>query len=233
MDSAETHGNTDVPDRSEAPGWVRDYLEGMDYEAERHASAELETELPGLHQAFERLISLLPDPNSIYVASGEFPVVAAVVRIGSNGNLELVSTSTNRVNEKGDSIAHAEIEALKEAQKISGTKHLKDHFLLTTLEPCIMCSGAIINTEVSGLIYGAKHDDVASEHALVNGQYKPYRTSPKGFDADTYLASFPNTRVINNFMKSKVLQKMRRTPVTLDEHYRDPDARNNGFSAAA
>ena len=206
-----------------------EHLEGLRIEsqdrAERKARAELEQRLPGLSQEFEHLIRRLTDPNSSTVISLEFPVVASIVILGPDGKLIEVASSTNQVNATGDSTAHAEIIALREAQAKSGDKHLKDHYLLSTLEPCVMCCGALVNTEVSGLVYAADHSDVEGKHALVGGKYKPYRTSPGSFNTSEYLGANPDLLVVGGFMRDEILARLKRTTVNFNEYYRDPDAR--------
>ncbi len=82
---------------------------------------------------------------------GEVPVGALVVR---NGNI--VSRAHNLRETTKDPSAHAEILALRAATAVSGSWRLLDVTLYVTKEPCIMCSGAIINSRISRLVYGCK-----------------------------------------------------------------------------
>lgn len=207
--------------KDQAPGWARDYLEGLDFLAKERHMAELEAKLPGLTRVFKSLIQKLPEPNR--KGNPEFPVAACVVGKDANGNLEVVSSSLQRVNELNDSIEHAEMLALHEAQKVTGSKHLTDHILLTTLEPCVQCCGAAYNTEVDSVIYAVDHADVEGQHALVDSQFKPWRISPEGHDARTLLPSLGLT-VVSGFMREETLNVMNRTPVNWNEYYRDSNA---------
>jgi tRNA(adenine34) deaminase len=54
-----------------------------------------------------------------------------------------------------DPTAHAEVLALRDAAAVLGTWHLDECTLVVTLEPCIMCAGALINARIQTLVYGA------------------------------------------------------------------------------
>lgn len=80
----------------------------------------------------------------------EVPVSAIIVK-----DNVLISQATNKTEQFKDPTAHAEILAIQEASKALGNWRLNDCILYTTLEPCAMCAGAIINSRVSKLIFGA------------------------------------------------------------------------------
>lgn len=80
----------------------------------------------------------------------EVPVGAVVV---CNG--KIVSKAHNTKNQKNNALFHAETLALLKAQKKLKTWHLEDCTLFTTLEPCPMCAGAIINTRINEVVFGA------------------------------------------------------------------------------
>ncbi len=82
---------------------------------------------------------------------GEVPVGALVVRNG-----EVICRTHNLRETTKDPSAHAEILALRAATKVSDSWRLLDATLYVTKEPCIMCSGAIINARISRLVYGCK-----------------------------------------------------------------------------
>lgn len=204
------------------PSWVREQIEGLESMAAERQLAELELRLPGVTEVFGELIASLPDPHE---GNLEFPVSAYVVRRGESGRVEVISRAQNRTNSHNDSMAHAEMEAMREAEEKLGTKHLDDCFLLSTLEPCVMCCGGIENTNVGGVIYGAKHEDVEGAHVLVAGEYKPYRTSPDTFDAEAYLKSNPSRYVWAGFMRGEAVQKLRRDWASWNSYFRDPDSK--------
>jgi tRNA(adenine34) deaminase len=69
---------------------------------------------------------------------------------------DLISTGYNRTISDNDPTAHAEIIALREAAKKIGNYRLPDVTVYTTVEPCAMCAGALVNARVKRLVYGAE-----------------------------------------------------------------------------
>ncbi len=88
-------------------------------------------------------------------AMGEVPVGAVVVR----GD-EIVGRGHNRREVDGDPLAHAELLAIREASETVGGWRLNDCTLYVTLEPCAMCAGALVNSRIDRLVFGA-HDPKA------------------------------------------------------------------------
>jgi tRNA(adenine34) deaminase len=66
-----------------------------------------------------------------------------------------VAVAGNRREAVGDPTAHAEIEAIRQAARVVGTRRLDGHTIVVTLEPCTMCAGAIVLARLSRLVYGA------------------------------------------------------------------------------
>jgi tRNA(adenine34) deaminase len=83
-------------------------------------------------------------------ARGAPPVGAIAVM-----NDAMVARGSNRVAEGSDPTAHAVIAALREAARKLGTASLHDITIFTTLEPCPMCVGAMLECEVAALVYAA------------------------------------------------------------------------------
>jgi tRNA(adenine34) deaminase len=81
---------------------------------------------------------------------GEVPVGAVVVREG-----EVLGRGHNRREIDGDPLAHAEILAIRQAAAAIGGWRLSGCTLYVTLEPCSMCAGALVNSRVERLVYGA------------------------------------------------------------------------------
>lgn len=183
------------------PQYTREYISGNPARDRIIALEKLGLEPSAVGFIFGQLIELLPDPNA---NATEFPFAAGVFFKKLNGMLKVISTSTNRVNELNDSTAHAELLALREAEEITGSKHLDGHFLASTHELCVMCCGAAANTDVDGVIYGASHNDIRGHHSLVNGEYRPYRTSPPSFHAENFLAD-SGIVVVSGFLSEEVL----------------------------
>ena len=87
-----------------------------------------------------------------YIAAnqGEMPVGAVVVKDG-----EVIATGHNIRNEQSDPTLHAEIVAIRKACEKLSDWRLTDCDLYVTLEPCVMCSGAIINSRMRSVYFGA------------------------------------------------------------------------------
>ncbi len=83
--------------------------------------------------------------------SGDVPVGAIVV--GPNG--DVVGAGHNEREATGDPTAHAEIVALRAAAEAVGSWNLSEHTLVVTLEPCVMCAGAIVNARIDRVVFGA------------------------------------------------------------------------------
>jgi tRNA(adenine34) deaminase len=83
-------------------------------------------------------------------AAGEVPVGAVLVRDG-----KLVAEGWNRPIGNHDPTAHAEVVALRAAGEAVGNYRLTGSILYVTLEPCLMCVGAIVHARVARLVYGA------------------------------------------------------------------------------
>ena len=84
-------------------------------------------------------------------SSGDVPVGALIVNeIG-----EIVSFGKNEREKDNDPTAHAEILAIRRASEKLGSWRLDDLTLIVTLEPCVMCAGAILQSRIKRLIFGA------------------------------------------------------------------------------
>ncbi|MFZ0061920.1 MAG: tRNA adenosine(34) deaminase TadA [Pyrinomonadaceae bacterium] len=86
-------------------------------------------------------------------ALGEIPVGACVV-----SQNKLLAVSGNRTRTDGDPTAHAEIVALRAAAKELGNYRLTAAVVYSTIEPCAMCAGALIQARVQRLVYGARDE---------------------------------------------------------------------------
>ncbi|PZA08261.1 MULTISPECIES: tRNA lysidine(34) synthetase TilS [unclassified Meiothermus] len=159
------------------PGWRTpqpgDYLELplgrkrlVEFLAERGLPAELKRvwpvravgsqvlEVRDLHPASldERFMGLALSEARAAGGRGEVPIGAVLVRGG-----EVIARAGNRVEEFQDATAHAEQLAIRAALEALGEKVLPGSTLYVTLEPCPMCYGAMLEAQVSRLVYGAEN----------------------------------------------------------------------------
>ena len=87
-------------------------------------------------------------------SNGEVPVGAVIV--GADG--EHLATAGNLIITNSDPTSHAEIIALREAAKKIGNYRLVGATVFSTIEPCEMCAGALVNSRIKRLVFGA-HDE--------------------------------------------------------------------------
>lgn len=84
-------------------------------------------------------------------SGNDVPVGAVIVKDG-----KIIAQAHNQKEELKDVTAHAEILAIREAEKSMGNWRLDGAILYVTLEPCPMCAGAIINSRISEVYFGAE-----------------------------------------------------------------------------
>ena len=114
----------------------------------------------------------LEEAKNAYLA-GEVPVGAIIVKNG-----EIISRGHNNREETGDATGHAETIAIREACNKLGTWRLEDCELYVTLEPCPMCMGAIINSRIKKVVYGAKDARAGACGSLVDLTSYPFNHKP-------------------------------------------------------
>lgn len=81
---------------------------------------------------------------------------------------KIITTAHNMREEENDITAHAEIIAIKEAQKLLKTSRLNDCEMYVTLEPCPMCSWAIIQSGIKTLYFGAYNTQYGAMGSVIN-----------------------------------------------------------------
>lgn len=94
--------------------------------------------------------------------SGDVPVGAVLV----DASGEIVARGRNEKELLGDPTAHAEIVAIREASSLKGGWRLEDLTLVVTLEPCVMCAGAIQAARISRVVFGAWDEKVGASGSL-------------------------------------------------------------------
>lgn len=111
-------------------------------------------------------------------AEGEVPVGAAIVLQG-----RLVGEGWNRPISEQDPTAHAEVLALREAARRIGNYRLIGATLYVTLEPCVMCAGAIVHARLARVVYGAadpKGGAAGSVFQLLGSERLNHRVDAQG-----------------------------------------------------
>lgn len=98
------------------------------------------------------------------VQHGDVPVGCVVV----DEQGDIIGRGHNRREEKKDALAHAEVEAIRDACAARGNWNLSGCSLFVTLEPCPMCAGAIINSRIATVVYGAKEEHSGSCGSVIN-----------------------------------------------------------------
>ena len=96
--------------------------------------------------------------------AGEVPVGAVIV----DAKGRLIAIAQNRRERDNDPTAHAEILALRAAGRVLNNWHLNGCTLYVTLEPCPMCAGAIVQSRISLLVYGADDPKTGAIRTVTN-----------------------------------------------------------------
>lgn len=96
--------------------------------------------------------------------AGEVPVGCVI----ADREGRIIGRGHNRRRELNDATAHAELEAIREACAAVGDWRLEGCSLYVSLEPCPMCAGAIINSRIPTLVYGAKEELSGSCGSVIN-----------------------------------------------------------------
>ena len=100
--------------------------------------------------------------------AGEVPIGAVVVLGG-----EIVGRGFNQPIGAGDPTAHAEIVAIREAARAFGNYRLTGATLCVTIEPCLMCVGALVHARIGTLVYGASEPRTGAVVSTVRGAELP------------------------------------------------------------
>lgn len=96
--------------------------------------------------------------------AGEVPVGCVI----ADREGRIIGRGHNRRRELNDATAHAELEAIREACAAVGDWRLEGCSMYVSLEPCPMCAGAIINSRIPTLVYGAKEELSGSCGSVIN-----------------------------------------------------------------
>ena len=103
------------------------------------------------------------DQASVAAAAGEVPIGAVLLEAG-----EVIGSGFNQPVSTHDPTAHAEIMALREGSRRKSNYRLPGTTLVVTLEPCLMCAGALVNARVERVIYGVREPKWGGFESLVS-----------------------------------------------------------------
>lgn len=111
---------------------------------------------------------------------GEVPIGAVVVI-----NDKIIARGYNQVEKLNDPTAHAEIIALTSAFNYLGSKYLPDATLYVTVEPCLMCAGALYWSKIGAVVFGAEDEKNGYKHITrENWPFHPKTVLQKGVLAE-------------------------------------------------
>ncbi|MFK4760009.1 tRNA adenosine(34) deaminase TadA [Microbacterium sp. ZW T5_45] len=130
-------------------------------------------------------------------AADEIPVGAVV--LDSAGRI--VAEGRNTREATHDPTGHAEVNALRAAAAALGSWNLDGHTLVVTLEPCVMCAGAILQSRISRVVFGAWDDKAGaagSMYDVLRDRRLPYRAEVIGG-----IAEAPATALLRDFFESR------------------------------
>ena len=118
---------------------------------------------------------------------GEVPIGAIIVM-----NEKIIARGYNQVEKLTDSTAHAEIIALTTAFNYLGSKYVPEATLYVTIEPCLMCCGALYWSKIAKIVYGA--DDEKNGYKKNTSNNNPFH---------------PKTEIVNGILKEECAQLMK------------------------
>ena len=138
-------------------------------------------------------LALLEAKNAM--AEGDFPIGAFIVKEN-----EIIAFAHNNKEKKLDISSHAEIEAIKIASKKLNRWDLSDCCLFVTLEPCLMCAGAIKQSRIKSIYYGAKDFQYGCESKYGLFSIKDNYTSPLVYAG---IKETECKKILDEFFKNK------------------------------
>ena len=127
---------------------------------------------------------------------GEVPVGCIIT--DKDGNI--IGRGRNRREQMHDATAHAEVEAIREACAHLGDWRLDGCTLFVTLEPCPMCTGAIINSRIPRIVFGAREENFGSCGSVIDLFSERYGHKPAVFAG---VCADESAELLKSFFKDK------------------------------
>lgn len=160
---------------------------------------ELPAPPPGW-DGFETIMALALDHAREAAALGEAPVGAVVLSAGG----DLLGAAGNAPISRSDPSAHAEILALRQAARAVGNYRLPGTILAVTLEPCLMCLGAMLHARVGLVVYGASDPRTGAITSRLPGPDLPF--SNHRFDVIAGVLESACGSVLREFFRTRRLR---------------------------
>ena len=116
-----------------------------------------------MNSEYEAAMRVALEQAELAAVAGDVPVGAVVLHEG-----KIIAARHNEREATNDPTAHAEVLALRDAASVLETWHLDECTLVVTLEPCIMCAGALLNARLKTLVFGAADLKAGATSSLYN-----------------------------------------------------------------
>lgn len=145
-------------------------------------------------------MKLAIEQANIAKESGEVPVGCVIVH-----NNEVIAVGYNQRENEKNAISHAEVIAIDLACKKLDKWRLSDCVIYVTLEPCIMCMGAILNARIGTLVFGVNEEKTGGCGGLVNLNEVKY---PHKLEVIQGICEFECQELVTDFFK-KIREKIR------------------------
>jgi tRNA(adenine34) deaminase len=150
-----------------------------------------------MNSEYEAAMRVALEQAELAAVAGDVPVGAVVLHEG-----KIIAARHNEREATKDPTAHAEVLALRDAAAVLGTWHLDECTLVVTLEPCIMCAGAVINARVHTLVFGAADPKGGATGSLYNACSDP-RLNHNPIVEHGVLAAESQTQLQNFFTQKR------------------------------
>ena len=126
----------------------------------------------------------------------EVPVGCVIVK-----DNKIIARGHNKKEKNNNAIFHAEIVTLSKAQKKLNDWHLNDCTLYVTLEPCLMCTGAILQTRIKRVVYGCLDPKGGAIESVIN--IKNVNNLNHSFESTSKILEKECSTILKTYFKSK------------------------------
>jgi tRNA(adenine34) deaminase len=147
-------------------------------------------------KTINKYLDLAQEQAKLAYAHEEIPIGAVIVK-----DDRVIASGYNLSKKSNLACVHAEIEVINKAAKYLNTPYLPDCDLYVTIEPCLMCSGAIINSRVKRVIFGA----LEIKTGAVFSQYRVFENKNVNHKTEVYgpIDTVKYSKLLQQFLKSK------------------------------